>query len=89
MIPTFFDINTGKSAKSPFDENEHWWTEGNGSCDCNRHQGFGPAVSEEIRAQFEGACAGTSRFVATDIEGDLEGYTKEHLLLMMNAEYRT
>lgn len=35
MIPTFFDLRTGKTAKGD-NMSFFWWTEGNGSCDCNR-----------------------------------------------------
>lgn len=83
MIPIFFDICTGKTAKSPFDHSEFWWTEGNGSCDCNRHQGF---IGLELNHDF-GMCLGNKRFIAIDIEGDLEGHPKDVLLMAMNAEY--
>lgn len=96
MIPTFFDLRTGKAAKSPFDNSEFWWTEGNGACDCNRHQGF-PGVGEEMDAKqhaekpellpHQSWCFGCKRFIAIDIEGDLEGHTKERLLVWMNAGY--
>lgn len=57
-----------------------WWTEGNGSCDCNRAICFGEELAENT-------CAGCSRFVAIDIHGDTEGYTKKEILEEMNSEY--
>jgi len=85
MRPTFYDLVTGKTAKDE-DQTElsvYWWTEGNGSCDCNRMRFF-PEVAEEMEKQqrekhpelHEGAgiCFGCKRFIAIDIDGDLTSY---------------
>lgn len=95
MTPTFLDLRTGKIAKG-FDMPLFWWSEGNGSCDCNRHQGF-PGLGEKLAMEqrrdkprllpHQSVCYGTKRFIAIDVEGDLEGYSKEDLLRMMNVEY--
>lgn len=97
VIPTFFDLRTGKTAKSTFDNSEYWWTEGNGSCDCNRMRAFGDALLEQLECEqhkakpellpWQSVCFGCKRFIAIDIEGDLEGFTKEQLLVAMNSEY--
>lgn len=104
MIPTFFDLRTGKTAKGS-DESFFWWTEGNGSCDCNRARAFG--LDDEMEAQqhrdkpelkeWQSVCYGCKRFIAIDVEGDLNSYdyegkdpqpkTREEILIAMNAEY--
>lgn len=84
MIPTFLDLRTGKTAKGS-DMSVFWWTEGNGACDCNRARAF-PGVTD--LTWREGYCYGTKRFVAIDVEGDLEDApSKEHVLEVMNSEY--
>lgn len=101
MIPTFLDLRTGKTAKGD-DASFFWWTEGNGSCDCNRAIAFGVEVRAQMYAQFPGVCCGCKRFVAIDVEGDLEydelyrggiltevPHTKEQCLIALNAEYGT
>jgi hypothetical protein len=106
VIPTFFDLRTGKTAKG-FDMSVYWWTEGNGSCDCNRAAAFGEELVQEFEERIhrehpelhEGAslCYGCMRFIAIDVEGDLNSYdydgndpqpnTKEEVLVAMNYEY--
>jgi hypothetical protein len=99
MIPTFLDLRTGKTTKG-YDMSYFWWTEGNGSCDCNRVRGFGVALAAELEAQHSGVCYGCKRFVAIDVEGDLEydeewrggvvtkiPHTKERALVDLNARY--
>ncbi len=109
MIPTFFDLRTGKTAKGS-DMSFFWWTEGNGACDCNRAIAFGVgvgSVDEEMytKQRLEhpelregvGLCYGFKRFIAVDVEGDLEydedargnktSHTKEQALIALNADY--
>jgi hypothetical protein len=94
MIPTFLDLRTGKTAKSD-DMSVFWWTEGNGACDCKRAIAFGLRhLDGEV-----GFCLGYKRFIAIDVEGDLEydedhdgkrtTHTKEQVLTAMNSEYGT
>ena len=95
MIPTFLDLKTGKIAKGD-DMSFFWWSEGNGSCDCNRSVCF-EGAHEELEALHSGVCYGCERFVAIDVEGDLNSYdhegknpqpvTKEQVLVAMNHEY--
>lgn len=105
MIPTFFDLRTGRTAKGD-DQSVYWWTEGNGACDCNRAIHF-EGVAEEMWKQqhadkpelkeWQSLCYGCKRFIAIDVEGDLNSYdyegknpvlmTKEQILIAMNSEY--
>jgi hypothetical protein len=90
MIPTFRDIETGKSAthnRGP-ECSVYWWTEGNGSCDCNRVYAFGKKLVDEIEDTNEpNTCFGCKRFLCIDITGNLEGNNKQDLINMMNREY--
>jgi hypothetical protein len=96
MIPTFLDLITGKTAKGD-DSSLFWWSEGNGACDCNRVIQFDESVVDEMDAQMrkdhpdmlphQSFCYGCKRFVAIDVEGDLEGNTKEQVLAGLNSEY--
>jgi hypothetical protein len=101
MIPTFFDLRTGKTAQG-YDMSFFWWTEGNGACDCNRAIAFGVgvgSVSEELQTAHPGTCYGFKRFIAIDVEGYLEydedyngnrtPHTKEQALIAMNSQYGT
>lgn len=96
MIPTFLDLRTGKTAKGT-DMSFFWWTEGNGACDCNRLLAFG---LQHLDVGEGGFCLGNKRFVAIDVEGDLEydeewrggvvtkiPHTKEQTLAALNSEY--
>lgn len=89
MYPTLLDTKTGQSVvASDKDFSVYWWTEGNGSCDCNRALVFGDEVIEELEAEFgEDVCCGCRRIVATDVHGDLEGFTKQQVLAEMNQDY--
>lgn len=83
MIPTFFDLRTGKTAQGS-DESFYWWTEGNGACDCNRLCAFGEdAAAQMYHEQHEahpelkahqGLCYGCKRFIAIEVTGDLNSY---------------
>jgi hypothetical protein len=90
MIPTFKDIKTGKTAKfnREVECDVWWWTEGNGSCDCNRAYAFGEELVEELDKTYShNSCSGCNRLICIDVEGDLEGFTKEELIEMLNEEY--
>ena len=101
MIPTLFDLRTGKTAKGD-DQSVYWWTEGNGSCDCNRMIHFDEATQEEMHTAqalahqelqpHQSVCFGCKRFIAIDVEEtdtdrNEEAHTKEQVLVAMNAEY--
>lgn len=82
MIPTFLDLRTGKTAQGS-DESVYWWTEGNGSCDCNRATHFDGADEEMDAAmrkehpeleEWQDLCYGCKRFIAIDVTGDLNSY---------------
>jgi hypothetical protein len=47
----------------------HWYTEGNGGCDCNRSDWFGAAVGEEL----DDACGDGERFHLEKIVRDDTG----------------
>jgi len=86
VIPLFLDLRTGKTARGD-DMSVFWWTEGNGSCDCNRAIAFG-----ESHGAGKHTCLGTKRYVAIDVEETAkdrneEALTKEQVLTAMNAEY--
>lgn len=97
IFPTFKDLVTGTTHRvqdaSPYDV--YWWTEGNGSCDCNRAGHCG--AEEEMEAALSKAhpellphqslCYGCKRFIAVDVEGDFEGLSKEQLLKALNSGY--
>lgn len=89
MYPTLLDTKTGKRVIAKgMDYSLFWWTEGNGSCDCNRAIAIGNDVENEMTIEFgAGCCFGNSRIVAIDVHGDLEGISKEQILREMNDEY--
>lgn len=76
---TFIDRETGAMATSTEPMSEFWWTEGNGSCDCNRAYVFG--VEDDVMK-----CQ-SKRFLAVDVEGDLGEMTKVEMLAAMNGDY--
>lgn len=81
MIPVLLDTATGERRTADgFDFSVYWWTEGNGSCDCNRAIVFGRPVRM-------GICSGYVRFLAVDVTGDLEGWNKGDVLAEMNRDY--
>ena|ERR1043165_567345 len=84
MYPRLLDTKTGKLVDaSRHDTDLFWWSEGNGSCDCNRAICMGEEVVEEMG---DLGCV-SLRIVAVDVLGDLEGMPKEYILERMNAEY--
>ena len=98
IFPTFEDLVTGKITVGSPDKWEgdvFWWTDGNGSCDCNRAMVCGKEdeMDAEMRRQYpdlkewQGFCYGCKRFVAIDVTGDFEGMSKEELLFALNSDY--
>lgn len=76
---TILDIVSGqvreyKCDYTPSDVGSYYtWTEGNFSCDCNRHMSFD---KEEIHfEQREGFCDGCNRFVVVKVDPMPRGYT--------------
>jgi len=89
MFPTLLDTKTGKIAVvEDYDFNVWWWTEGNGSCDCNRSNYF-EGLHEELVKEIgmENVCFGCKRIIAIDVHGDLEGFTKKEIINKMNEDY--
>jgi hypothetical protein len=98
ICPTFLDLVTGEitpASAFPMDGDVFWWTEGNGSCDCNRAIVCGKEdeMDAAMRAKhpelknWQRYCFGCKRFVAADVAGDFEGMTKDELLTALNSEY--
>jgi hypothetical protein len=87
---------TGKTHVAEDGFSVFWWTEGNGSCDCNRAIHF-EGVDDEMNAQqhidkpglepHQSLCYGCKRFIAIDVGGALEGLSKQQILSEMNSEY--
>ena len=77
-----FDTETNKTAiATMFNINEFWWSEGNGSCDCNREIVFGHDASDT------GVCLGNKRYIAVDITGEITNVEKNRLLSLFNQDY--
>jgi hypothetical protein len=81
--PMFLDIVTGKTVAvdqymSGFDL--WWWSEGNGSCDCNRELLFKPD------AECDGVCLGAHRYVAVDVD-IADADAKADAIELMNSSY--
>ena len=98
MKVTLLDTKTGerrdcsdKHGDVEFDV--FWWQEGNGSCDCNRALLFdrnGENHSEEQRLALgveENICLGCRRWLIVDVSGNLEGMTREQVLVDANTGY--
>ena len=75
MIVTFKDLQTGETAKKPFPFSIWWWSEGNGSCNCNRESLFGR----------DGSSCHPLRYVAVDVE-DHPDKTIEQALAEANKD---
>ena len=67
------DTLTGKTAERTY-FNKWWWTDGNGSCDCNRAYQF--MTEEEVNdAPDTGFCDGCQRYLIIGAsEGPLSDY---------------
>jgi hypothetical protein len=89
VIPKLKDLKTGEEEWSHFDceADIFWWSEGNGSCDCNRALTFDSKIEEELEVKFGDYCYGCERFVVIDVKGDLEGLTKEEVIKLCNEGY--
>ncbi|KWN04823.1 hypothetical protein WT83_30475 [Burkholderia territorii] len=88
MRTTILDTVTGecKHVAAEWDGDVFWWTEGNGSCDCNRaiamgHEDVTNAVGDQE------VCLGHARFLVIDVCGDLEGHDKADVITQANAGY--
>jgi hypothetical protein len=81
LTVTVQDSETGRTAVDHFCADVFWWTEGNGSCDCNRELLFG-GVADDI-----GECLGCRRFYVGAATGDLEGLTEAEFISRANDGY--
>lgn len=72
LAVTVLDTVTGESRTLPFTFDPFWWTEGNGSCDCNRRLMFFP---EHEPAREEGYCLGCERYRIVGVAPMPDGYT--------------
>ena len=72
----------------------YWWSEGNGSCDCNRALAFDLTEDEDYQEEQRLAlglerntCLGAERWLIVDVHGDLEGQTRDQVLAEANGDY--
>ena len=94
MTPAILDTATGQIAMGE-DASAWVWTGGNNGCECNRAACFG--LADELDAAQckaarlpdgdSGLCLGSTRFIAVDVCGDLDGRDKSELLAAMNKDY--
>ncbi len=75
---TLYDTHTQRVAPGMDGCNLSWWTEGNGSCDCNRRAAFGEPDDTRMTT-----CYGCRRYLIIAVEPLEEGYT----LLDFNPGY--
>jgi hypothetical protein len=92
MIVTLLDTDTGEQRScDDWDMDVFWWTEGNGSCDCNRSAAFGGEwLHEQHRMQLgleDDLCMMGRRFLIVDVSGNTEGETREEILETANRAY--
>lgn len=81
MYPTILDTVTGdiKACIGGTPEfSVFWWTEGNGSCDCNRYVAMGYTEANPCT---------WSRFLIIGAKGNLEEETEEEIVRMANSAY--
>lgn len=68
-----------------------WWTQGNGSCDCNRALAFGGGDLETehrcAQGLDENICFGCRRWRVVAAAGDLEGYSEAEVIKLANEGY--
>lgn len=62
VVPVLLDVMSGKVVAAPESYHEFWWTEGDGSCDCNRAAMFGHDN------YTEGFCDNCARYVVVDVD---------------------
>lgn len=97
MRVTLLDTKTGKrrdcTSWCDSDFSIFWWSHGNGSCDCNRALAFDIGDedhSEDQRIALdldENRCLGAERWLIVDVSGDLEGWSRDDVLLEANSDY--
>ncbi len=95
MYVTILDTITGKTKSSHWhsgkDDHGFYWSEGGGSCDCNRAIAIGGwRLYEKQRAALgvdESRCLGCHRFVVADVHGEIEYRTKEEFVQVANESY--
>lgn len=89
MYPKLLDTKTGNTVEAvDFDANFFWWSEGSGSCDCNRSLAFSEDLHSELEQQFgRNICFGSARIIVVDVFGGLEGMTKKDVIEEMNSSY--
>lgn len=98
MWVTLMDYETGEVKDIPNEDwSAFWWTEENGSCDCNRSSMFDEDIAsamEDAQAAehselkpWQAYCHGVHRFIVVDIHGDFEGESYDKLLARMNSDY--
>ena len=95
MKVTLLDTKTGevRDCSSWLNFDASWWSEGNGSCDCNRAIAFDRGeedYGEEQRLLLrleEGVCLGSLRWLIVGVSGDLHGQTEAEVLAEVNERY--
>lgn len=87
MQVTLLDTETGKTKVISDPELSYWyWSEGNGSCDCNRAMFLG--IDKEIGETAKpGCCYGSTRVLVVDVTGYIEGATRMEALRDFNSDY--
>lgn len=98
MIVTILDTKTGEvrtcaewCSKNDFDL--YWWSEGNGSCDCNRAIAFNggdSALYEEQQKALgleDNTCLGCHRWLIVGVQGDTDGINVRRAIAMCNQGY--
>lgn len=92
MFVKLLDRDTQKTVDASLfsDASVYHWTEGNGSCDCNRILEFNDV--DELKYHHEIGvhvmeCLGNRRFLVVDVWGDLEGRTKAEIIAAANDLY--
>ena len=98
MNVTLLDTKTGEvrdcSGYHQAHHSVYWWTEGGGSCDCNRAIAFdlrdGEDHHEEQRIALgleDGFCLRAHRWLIVDVSGDLGPLTRKQVLARANDDY--
>ena len=94
---TLLDTETRVIRKDEDARSIYYWSDGNGSCDCNRVGVFDDAVQEAMDAAQHArlptllpahqVCFGSHRFVIVYVHGDCGGAAPAEVLAMMNEDY--
>lgn len=88
LVVKILDTVTGKTHETDIGYTFHWWSEGNGSCDCNRVPS--KEIEHELDSKYgDGFCYGCNRFLIIDIvsEGCELITNKNDEIKKMNNEY--